>query len=71
MFQMQLVGEDLLSGVRADAVDLDFAHQPDAVGVDLLERELFGVPAGDELAAAGRDAAASSRTASRSANDCA
>ena len=46
---VQLVGEDLLPGVRADAVDLDFAHQPDAVGVDPLERELLGVPAGNQL----------------------
>ena len=49
----QLVGKDLLPGVRADAIHLDFAHQADALGIDALERELLGVPAWDQLRGGG------------------
>ena len=52
---LEIVGEELLAGVGAAglALDLDFAHQPDAVGVEALERELLGVPARDDLRRAG------------------
>ena len=37
---LQIVGEELLAGLRRAglALDLDLAHQADAVGVDALER---------------------------------
>ena len=48
---LQIVGEELLAGVGGAglAFDLDLAHQPHVVGVDPLERELLGVPAGQGL----------------------
>ena len=47
------------------ALDLDLAHQPDAVGVDPLERELLGVPAGHDLRRAASRAASSSSKRAR------
>ena len=49
----QVVGEELLAGVGGAgfALDLDLALQPDVVGVDALEDELLGVPAGQALRA--------------------
>ena len=36
---LEIVGEELLAGIGAAgfALDLDFAHQPHAIGVDALE----------------------------------
>ena len=49
----ELVGEDLLACVAPVALAFDFAHEPDAVGVDPLQRELLESQPGMVCASAG------------------
>ena len=48
---LEIVGEEFLAGIGAAgfAFDFDLTHQPHPIGVDALERKLFGSPAREGL----------------------